>query len=157
PEDTSERLVAAYGPGRDVSAMLTALLTDERFLASRGQLVKQPVEWMAGAVRQLGIDTELLAKTRNGLRAMGQVPLRPPSVGGWPSGPAWLTTSSLQARLRVAAALAGALPERTTSLLASGDTDTRLATLARLLAVDVWTDRTRRALVPAVARPHRLV
>ena len=61
--------------------------------------------------------------TRSGLRAMGQVPLRPPSVGGWPSGPAWLTTSSLQARLRVAAALAGALPDRTAALLATGDAD----------------------------------
>ena len=35
-----------------------------------------------------------------GLRALGQVPFRPPSVGGWPSGAAWLTTSSVQARLK---------------------------------------------------------
>jgi uncharacterized protein (DUF1800 family) len=157
PEATRDRMVAAYGTARDVRAMLTALLTDEAFLAARGQLVKQPVEWAVGAVRQLGIDVDVLARMRGGLRAMGQVPLRPPSVGGWPSGPAWLTTSSLQARLRVAAALAGALPERTTALLATGDTDARLATLARLLAVDAWTDRTRQALTPAAARPRRLV
>ena len=36
----------------------------------------------------------------SGLDGLGQVPLRPPSVGGWPAGAAWLTTSSLQARLR---------------------------------------------------------
>jgi uncharacterized protein (DUF1800 family) len=157
PEATRDRLVAAYGTAHDVSAMLAALLTDDAFLAARGQLVKQPVEWAVGAVRQLGIDVDVLARMRGGLRAMGQVPLRPPSVGGWPSGPAWLTTSSLQARLRVAAALAGALPERTTALLATGDTDARLAALARLLAVDAWTDRTRQALTPAAARPRRLV
>jgi len=151
------RMTAAYGPGRDVGAMLTALLTDEAFLAARGQLVKQPVEWAVGAVRQLGIDAVVLARARNGLRAMGQVPLRPPSVGGWPSGPAWLTTSSLQARLRVAATLAGALPDRTADLLATGDGDSRLVALARVLAVDAWTDRTRRALTPAADRPRRLV
>ena len=38
-----------------------------------------------------------------GLDGLGQVPLRPPSVGGWPAGAAWLTTSSLQVRLRLAA------------------------------------------------------
>ena len=157
PDATRERMVTAYGPDRDVSAMLTALLTDEAFLAAPGQLVKQPVEWAVGAVRQLGIDIAVLARMRSGLRAMGQVPLRPPSVGGWPSGRAWLTTSSLQARLRVAAALAGGLPEPTTAMLATGDTDSRLAALARLLAVDSWTDRTRRALTPAAARPRRLV
>jgi uncharacterized protein (DUF1800 family) len=162
PDTTRARMVAAYGPNHDVSAMLAALLTDEAFLAARGQLVKQPVEWAVGAVRQLGIDVlgtdvEVLARMRGGLRAMGQVPLRPPSVAGWPSGPAWLTTSSLQARLRVAAALAGALPDRTTAVLATGDTDARLATLARLLAVDEWTDRTRRALTPAAERARRLV
>jgi uncharacterized protein (DUF1800 family) len=157
PEATGERMVAAYGPDRDVSAMLTALLTDEAFRVARGQLVKQPLEWAVGAVRQLGIDVAVLARMRGGLRGMGQVPLRPPSVAGWPSGPAWLTTSSLQARLRVAAALAGALPERTTALLATGDTDSKLTALARLLAVDAWTDRTRRALTPAAGRPRRLV
>ena len=157
PADTVRRMVTAYGPGHDVSAMLAELLTDEAFLAARGQLVKQPVEWAVGAVRQLGIDAVVLARARNGLRAMGQVPLRPPSVGGWPSGPAWLTTSSLQARLRVAATLAGALPDRTADLLATGDGDSRLVALARVLAVDAWTDRTRRALTPAADRPRRLV
>jgi uncharacterized protein (DUF1800 family) len=157
PAEVVRRMVTAYGPGHDVSAMLAELLTDEAFLAARGQLVKQPVEWAVGAVRQLGIAADVLPRARNGLRAMGQVPLRPPSVGGWPSGPAWLTTSSLQARLRVAATLAGALPERTTDLLATGDSDSRLVVLARLLAVDAWTDRTRRALTPAADRPRRLV
>jgi len=157
PDGTRDRMIAAYGADRDVGAMLTALLTDERFEASRGQMVKQPVEWAVGAARQMGVDLGVAARVRGGLRAMGQVPLRPPSVGGWPSGAAWLTTSSLQARLRVAAVLAGAIPERTAAMLADGDTDTRLESLGRLLAVDAWTDRTRRTLAAAAARPQRLV
>ena len=36
--------------------MLRALLTDPDFAGTRGTLVKQPVEWLVGALRQLGID-----------------------------------------------------------------------------------------------------
>ena len=34
---------------------------------------------------------------------MGQLPFAPPSVGGWPSGSAWLGTAATQTRLRLAA------------------------------------------------------
>ena len=78
-----------------------------------GTLVKQPVEWLVGALRQLGVrpsalPEQLRKQLLGGLNALGQVPLRPPSVGGWPAGAAWLTTSSLQARLRLAELLAAA-------------------------------------------------
>ena len=151
PDATRDRMVAAYSPGRDVSAMLTALLTDENFPKTKGQLVKQPIEWAVGAVRQLGAEpkTSLL----NGVRGMGQLPLRPPSVGGWPTGAAWLTTSSLQVRMRVAASIAGALPDRTLALVKKDGVDG----LARLLAVDAWTDRTRQVLTKASGKPQRLV
>jgi uncharacterized protein (DUF1800 family) len=135
--------------GRDVTSMVRTLVTGPAFAGTAGHLVKQPVEWLVGAVRQLGIDLAALApKQRNpvlgGLRALGQVPLRPPSVGGWPSGTAWLTTSSAQARLRTARALA-ALAGDAVDSLARGD---RLETLAHLLVVDSWTGRTRAALTP---------
>jgi hypothetical protein len=32
------------------------VLTDPEFPATNGQLVKQPIEWPVGAVRQLGLD-----------------------------------------------------------------------------------------------------
>jgi uncharacterized protein (DUF1800 family) len=152
PGATRDRMVAAYGAGRDVDAMLTAMFTDEAFAAARGGLVKPPVEWAVGAIRQLGIPAARLKdklgqQVLGGVRAMGQVPLRPPSVGGWPAGTAWLTTSSLQVRMRVAAQLAAAAPQPTK------DVDE----LARILAVDKWTDRTRQALDAAKAKPQRLL
>lgn len=152
PDATRDRMVAAYGAGHEVDAMLTALFTDERFAATKGQLVKQPVEWAVGAIRQLGIaQSDVRGKPGrqilNGVRAMGQLPLRPPSVGGWPSGAAWLTTSSLQARMRVAAQLAAAAPQP------PKDIDE----LARMLAVGTWTDRTRQALAAAKGKPQRLI
>jgi uncharacterized protein (DUF1800 family) len=141
--------------GRDVTGLLRALVTDPAFAGTAGHLVKQPVEWMVGAIRQLGSDlggltSEQRAPLLGGLRALGQVPLRPPSVGGWPAGSAWLTTSSTQARLKAGQALAGLAPAAVESL-GRGD---RLDTLARLLVVDGWTDRTRAALT-AVDQPQR--
>jgi len=86
------------------------------------------------------------------LRALGQVPFRPPSVGGWPSGAAWLTTSSAQARLKAGQALAALAPAAVDSL-GKGD---RLDALARMLVIDGWTDRTRAAL-SGVKEPQRLL
>lgn len=146
PDALRDKMTAAYGSGHDVNAMLTAMFTDDAFLESRGHLVKQPVEWAVGALRQLGVRPADV-KVLGGVRAMGQVPLRPPSVGGWPGGTSWLTTSSLQVRMRLAAQIAAAVPQPT------NDVDE----LGRILAVDRWTDRTRQALEAAKGKPQRLL
>jgi uncharacterized protein (DUF1800 family) len=157
PADTQARLGQAWsGKGRDVDTMLRALFTDPAFAQTRGQLVKQPVEWAVGALRQLGVPLNARL-VLGGLNGLGQVPLQPPSVGGWPAGAAWLTTSSLQERLKLAAALAAAASSATVDSLATGEAPVRLTALARLLAVDSWTDRTRAALVDAAADPRRLL
>ena len=158
-EEITARLVAAGGT--DTTAMLRALATDPAFAATAGGLVKQPVEWLAGALRQLGIDVAGLpdkAQQRllNGLRTLGQVPLRPPSVGGWPVGAAWLTTSSTLARLEQGRALA-ALAPRAVAGLADAAPGDRLTALARLLVVDAWTDRTAAVLADATGDPRRLL
>ncbi|MFD0822104.1 DUF1800 family protein, partial [Micromonospora zhanjiangensis] len=77
----------------DVTGTLRAIFTDPGFGRTRGQLVKQPVEWLVGALRQLDIRPSALAdplrkQLQSGLDGMDQVPLRPPSVGGWPAGTA---------------------------------------------------------------------
>ncbi|GAB3946644.1 DUF1800 domain-containing protein [Micromonospora vulcania] len=103
--------------GADTNATLRALFSSPAFAQTRGTLVKQPVEWLVGALRQLGVRPSALPEQQRkqlvaGLNALDQVPLRPPSVGGWPAGSAWLTTSSLQARLRMAGMLAAAAHRR---------------------------------------------
>jgi uncharacterized protein (DUF1800 family) len=153
----STEVAAPVVQGRDVPSMVRALVSDPAFAPTSGTLVKQPVEWMVGAVRQLGIDlSKVPAKQRTGvlggLRALGQVPFRPPSVGGWPSGAAWLTTSSVQARLKAGQALAALAPAAVDSL-GTGD---RLDALARMLVIDGWTGRTRAAL-SGVTEPQRLL
>lgn len=150
PAEMMSALVAA---GNDVAAMLGVLARHASFPAAAGHLVKQPVEWMVGALRQLRISDKSAVA---GLRALGQVPFRPPSVGGWPSGEAWLTTASAQARLRIGQQLATQAAAAVQDLTdtAAGD---RLDAVARLLAVDAWTDRTAAVLEPAAKQPRKLL
>jgi uncharacterized protein (DUF1800 family) len=162
PAATQSRLVAAYGSDADIAAMLRALFTDEAFPATRGQLVKQPVEWLVGALRQLHLDpTKFTDPQRRqlltGLDALGQLPLEPPSVGGWPAGAAWLTTSSTQTRMRLATAFAAAADASVLATFADGTESAKLAGLARVLNIDAWTERTTGALQPALGDPRRLL
>ncbi|MEU4237700.1 DUF1800 domain-containing protein [Actinoplanes sp. NPDC026619] len=148
---------ALTGAGASAVGMLRAIALDDEYPATAGHLVKQPIEWVVGALRQLGIGGEKARKPAlAALRALGQVPFRPPSVGGWPAGEAWLTTSAAQARLRSGQALA-ALAPATVQQLAEAAAGERLDALARLLAVDAWTDRTAAVLSPVAANPQRLL
>ncbi|MFC3502465.1 DUF1800 family protein [Micromonospora krabiensis] len=148
--------------GPDTVATLRRIFTRPAFAQTRDTLVKQPVEWMVGAARQLGVRPSALpAEQRRrllaGLDALDQVPLRPPSVGGWPAGTAWLTTSSLQAKLRIAGVLADAAAPAVLARLSAAPRDGRPEALARMLVVDRWSDRTRAALAPLAGAPHRLL
>jgi uncharacterized protein (DUF1800 family) len=154
PADTHQRLVTAYGTGRDITAVLRAMFTDPAFAGTRGQLVKQPVEWAVGAMRQLDIvpgswkegDRKSL---NSALDALGQVPFAPPSVGGWPAGAAWLSTSTAQLRIALANRLAGNVAPAALDAVASAPAPGRPDALARLLAVETFSERTRAVLLDA--------
>lgn len=154
PAETLTRLLDAYGPGRDLGGLIRAILLDPTFrsTAARNALVKQPVEYVVGTLRALRLPSGPAAL--NALRSLGQVPLRPPSVGGWPSGTAWLTTSSAQARLAFAQ---WAVKTADLSALAAHAPAARIDGVARLLSVESWTPRTRTALAAASVDPARLV
>jgi uncharacterized protein (DUF1800 family) len=138
PEATRARIIAEFP---DSMLMLRALLADDAFLESRGNLVKQPIEWLVGAMRQLGIRPDLLS-TRTlervvyGLKRLGQEPFAPPSVGGWPAGGAWLTAGAAQVRLNLARRLTGLVKERRWTP----------ESLAEQLTVETWTNETYSAL-----------
>jgi uncharacterized protein (DUF1800 family) len=169
----ASRIWARYGAGDPISAgfssvlsaaggnavaMVRALALDADFPATSGHLVKQPIEWVVGALRQLDIPD--LSPGRKpalaALKALGQVPFRPPSVGGWPAGQAWLTTAAAQARLRSAQALVALAPATVQKLAETAAAD-RLDAVARLLAIDAWTGRTAAVLSPVAAKPPQLL
>jgi uncharacterized protein (DUF1800 family) len=148
PTSTQERMVAAFP---DSMAMLRALFADDAFGATTGKLVKQPVEWFVGAMRQLGLrlgtfPSAMVERIFRDLELMGQLPFAPPSVGGWPAGPSWFTARAAQVRLSLAGQLTAAI---TVDRL---DADS----LANLLAIDRWTDRTY-SILKTVTDPRQLL
>jgi uncharacterized protein (DUF1800 family) len=154
---TLDRLVSAYGPGRDLNALTKAILLDPEFAERAGTVVNTPVEWLIGVVRSLKApidDPDLLEAIVVALTVMGQRPFYPPSVGGWPSGQAWLSTSSIAARGWAADRFTKSGDLSVVEQAAPGD---RVDAAGYLLGIGAWTDRTAAALKPLVSDPRQLV
>src|SRR3569833_2009244 len=56
--------------------MVRTILNSQEFQQTRGHLVKQPVEWAVGAMRQLGLRPSGLTQLSGVLDQLGQVPLK---------------------------------------------------------------------------------
>ena len=70
-----------------------------------------PIPWLIMALRATGVPTLRLGRDASArIRDMGQLPLLPPDVSGWPTGVEWFTESSLIARTNLAVAIAAATP-----------------------------------------------
>jgi uncharacterized protein (DUF1800 family) len=151
-----DALVAAYGPGHDMTAMVRAATGAPAFRDPGSLLVRQPVEWLVGALRALRLPASALpaAALRKGLAGLGQVPFAPPDVGGWPAGAPWLTTAAALSRLQLARAVAGAAD---LSAVTDVPTAGRVAATAELLGLPAFTPRTTDALTPLAGRPPDLV
>lgn len=154
--DVLDRLVAAYGRGRDLSALLRTMLTDPSFAAAANSIVAGPVEWLIGAVRALRVpvtDDKAARRLAAVLRELGQLPFFPPNVGGWPYGQAWLSTAAADLRMRTALALTSAAD--LSSVRSASATD-RLDAVGYLLGVGEWSARSRAALQPHLGDPAQL-
>jgi len=152
-----DRIVAAYGPGRNLRALTKTILTDEEFIGSRAAVVSTPAEWLVGVTRALRVPIgppERMRMLDATLRTLGQRPFYPPSVGGWPSGQVWLSTASAGARLRAATQLARA---GDLSIVESASAGDRIDAVGYLIGVGAWSDRTVEALQPLLRQPPQLV
>ena len=85
--------------GMSIAALVRAVLIHDEFWGSnaRWAQVTTPVEYMVRFMRHVPV-----APADSGLRwrmePMGQTLLDPPSVAGWPSGSAWMSTAGAWAR-----------------------------------------------------------
>ena len=152
-----DRLVAAYGPGRNLRALTRAILTDSGFTGGRAAVVNTPIEWLVGVMRALRVPIDEPAQRKLAdatLRALGQRPFSPPSVGGWPHGQVWLSTASAGARLRAATRLAR---DGDLSSIEGSSPGDRIDAVGYLIGVGAWSARTARALQPLVRQPAQLV
>lgn len=159
----SARVVAAYGPDRDLGAATLAVLTDPEFATTTPSIVTPPADWLIGALRSLKVPVGTDAAARSiasptrisaVLRSLGQRPFYPPDVGGWPSGQAWLSSSSVSIRAQVATELARA--GDLSAVEHAGRTD-RVDAVGHLLGIGYWTDATAAALAPLAGSPQQLV
>jgi uncharacterized protein (DUF1800 family) len=146
-------LIAVYSRQLDVGALMTAMFTSPAFAATKAQLVKQPVEYVVGALRALKMradNPKYLAVLKN----LGQLPFDPPNVGGWPFDDAWLTTAASYTRLQFAQSVAA---KGDITLVADASASDRLDAAARLLSIDAWGAQTRVALAQVSDDPASLM
>jgi uncharacterized protein (DUF1800 family) len=85
----------------DIRAALRVLLLDPLFrdadVAQGRQLVRQPIDTVVATCKALKMSADD-ANVSYGAVRMGQGPFRPPNVGGWPAGSAWLSPATALAR-----------------------------------------------------------
>lgn len=147
-------LAAGFAADLDVTALLRRLFLHPAFLdpATRSALVRTPVEFVVGALRALGVP--FAQRHLVTLRDLGQVPLLPPDVSGWPSNEAWLSTSAALQRLRFAEQLA---QQADLAAIADAVPGERADAVARLLGIDRWSAASAAAFAEADGDPHLMV
>lgn len=96
-----DRLADTYlKSGGNIRAVVESILRSDEFMSPQAYMsqVKSPIEYVVSALRSLGatVKPALVVGT---LRSMGQLPFDPPSVFGWPSGTAWINTSTMLDRV----------------------------------------------------------
>lgn len=157
PPDVLDRLVAAYGPNRDLKALTKAVFLDPAFTASAGSMVTQPIEWLVGMLRSLAVpldSPDAVAGTNVVLTVMGQRPFFPYDVGGWPRGQVWLSSTSTAARVWAADKF---VPMGDISVVQEAGPTDRVDAAGYLLGIGAWSDSTAAALKPLHDNPVRLV
>jgi uncharacterized protein (DUF1800 family) len=146
-------LMTTYTPALDLKALFTAAFSTPEFITTKGQLVKQPVEYVVGAWRALG-----LRPGRPGdlavLQALGQVPFDPPNVGGWTADDGWLTTAASYERLLFARA---AVTKGDISTVTDAAMSDRIDAVAQLLSIDGFGAQSTVALAQVADDPESLV
>lgn len=117
PDPTEEEVAALAETLRasemDIRTTLEALFRAPAFLSasSRRSLVRSPVEYVISALGAADVDA-VPGFVHASLDRMGQILFRPPSVKGWPSGTAWLSSGAVVERLATARRIADLASDR---------------------------------------------
>jgi uncharacterized protein (DUF1800 family) len=146
------QIAPAFAADGNITNLMRAVFSHPEFVSpqARTGLVKQPIEYVVGALRAVGIapyDTSVTGPSlRAALYQLNQAPFDPPSVGGWPQNYYWLSTATTLSRSRFALALA---KRANLSFLTGTTPEQRADQLAQRLGLDAWTASSRRAVVTA--------
>jgi uncharacterized protein (DUF1800 family) len=147
-------LVGAYGPTLQIADLMRTMLLHPQFRSARARtgLVKQPIEYVAGVMRALNLPADLPG-VDPALANLGQVPFRPPNVGGWPQNGYWLSTAASRSRLAFARTAAAKTDLRPVT---SAPPPVRSEAIARMLSVD-FSPETTAALQAVATNPIEMM
>ncbi|HEY5751296.1 MAG TPA: DUF1800 domain-containing protein [Chryseolinea sp.] len=111
----------------DIHKLMTTVFSSTWFYEQRfaGNRIKSPVELLAGMLTQTGGRFEDARAALFFQRALSQVLFQPPNVGGWPTGTAWIDSSSLTFRMTMPALI---FKNLTTEYVPKDDGDANNAT-----------------------------
>ncbi len=96
-----ERLAVLFrNSGYNIAKLMNAMLSSEAFYAleNRAALIKSPVEFVVGTMKQFDIETPNLRPFVLASALLGQNVFSPPNVKGWPGGEAWINSATLLGR-----------------------------------------------------------
>jgi uncharacterized protein (DUF1800 family) len=95
-----------YKTNYDMKAVVRQILLSDAFYTDQSfqQHFKSPVEFVIGAVRELGLSVPVPQMVRV-MALMGQDLFNPPNVGGWTGGLTWANESTLVERFNFAGQL----------------------------------------------------
>jgi len=163
-----ERLAGTLRDSRyEVRPLLRAMLLSEAFWspASRGALIKSPVDLVVGTMHTFGIRPPTLRPAVTASALLGQNVFAPPNVKGWPGGEAWINSATLLGRKQLIDRIfrgsdtkpeAGAMATMTAGREATPEARMRLA-MARGLATYAFDwDRFSRELGGGVGEEARI-
>jgi len=160
PDPTTLKVLTdAYGPERRIDQLVGAALDSSAFRDEASSLVKEPVLWLVGLLRALGVPATAITdkvadRLLTGLHGLGEVPFVPPNVGGWPSAAGWLSTASAASRMGLARAVVSLAPDAVQAVAGASDP---IAAAAAALGVDGWSERTASSLGTLRRHPAQLV
>ncbi len=103
PADEAEvkRLAEVFrDSGYSIGKLMQAMLSSDAFYApaNRAALIKSPVEFVVGTLKQFGIDAPNLRPFVLASALLGQNVFSPPNVKGWPGGETWINSATLLGR-----------------------------------------------------------
>ncbi|MGD0137468.1 MAG: DUF1800 domain-containing protein [Tepidisphaeraceae bacterium] len=98
-----------YANHYELRPLLRTILTSRAFYSPQavGVQIKSPVQLVVGTIRMLGLRMPPGQALEAALNQMGQLPMMPPNVRGWPGGRMWINTSTLFIRYNTGVWLAG--------------------------------------------------
>lgn len=141
PEDSVRDELA--GPFRDggleIRPLVESIVRHPDFLERRLNRHRPPLEWYLHARAFLDVEIDMWA-----LHGLGQMPLQPPNVAGWPAGPRWQSAGAMYAKAQIAYDHCW-----DTEVV---DTDDPVGTLLRRAGLAEVSDETRAALDDAAGR-----